>query len=296
MTTLSDVIGLCRNDYLLAGTRETRNRLEGAHDASQTTFTFEFDTSAIQPGSKLSVGLEDCYVWSADPSAKTAFVQRADFGSTASTHADASIVTVNSRFSDAHILRAVNDELHSLSSPENGLFQIRTVEFTYDPAYQGFDLATTDLISIWQVRYLSTDGTKDHVFVEPKLWELRRSMNTTDFASGQALFLRGFVDSGATVRVTYKARYTTLSALTDDVTTSGLHSEASDLLAIGAAMRVYAGHEPQRNLLDAQGDTRRATEVPAGAAAGAWRNLAGLRAQRISEERTRLSRYYPERI
>jgi 3-hydroxyisobutyrate dehydrogenase-like beta-hydroxyacid dehydrogenase len=75
----------------------------------------------------------------------------------------------------------------------------------------------------------------------------------------------------------------------DDV---GLVSTAEDLPPLGAAMRLLAGLEAQRNLIDTQGDTRRAGEVPAGSITQALRNLAAIRQQRLTAEAQRFQQRY----
>jgi hypothetical protein len=77
-----------------------------------------------------------------------------------------------------------------------------------------------------------------------------------------------------------------------DVTETGLVSSAEDLPPMGAALRLLVGAEAQRNLVDSQGDTRRAAEVPASAITGALRNLAALRQQRLIAEAARFQQRY----
>lgn len=297
MTTVADTLANCRDDYLLTGSREIRNRNTSSLDATVATIVLDYAVTGLAVGAKVSIDLEDMAVLAVDQANRTLTVTRGDFGSTAATHAAASTVYVNSRFTSAQILRAVNAELNALSSPVNGLFQMRAVELTFNSAYQGFDLgSTTGLISIWEVRYKAVDSTKDHPLIWRDRWELRHNMNTADFASGDALFIRDFVASAATVRVTYKSSFSPLTTVADNVASiAGLHAEAHDILPMGAAVRLVAGREIRRNFDEAQGDTRRAAEVPPGANLGSLRDVAALREMRIGEERARLARKYPER-
>lgn len=293
MTTLADVISTCRNDYLLTGMREQRNKLNGALDASATTVNCLYDLRQIDLGTKIGVGLEDMYVWDANTGAKSFIVTRGDFGSTAATHPDGALVTVNPRFSDAQVYRAVNDELRSLSAA--GLFHMRTVDLTYNAAVDGYDLTSvTDVLSVHQIRGKRVGPEKEWPLVSRALWEHQRDLDTTIFPSGEAVFIRDALQPGYPVRVTFKAPFTALAALTDDVVAvSGLHAEALDLLALGAGIRLTVGRETTRNLGESQGDTRRAGEVQAGANIGANRALQAWRSQRLAEERRRLAQRYP---
>lgn len=297
MTTTADVLAKCRNDYLLTGARERRVRLSGALDASSTAVTLSGDISGIQEGSKISVGLEDMYVWAANMTSGTLTVQRGDFGSTAAAHADQSIATVNSRFSDAAILRAINDELSSLSSPTSGLFRMRHADLTFNAAIEGYDLiGATDVLSVYELRYKALGPSVDWPLIPVSLWDYQRELSNSDFTSGHAVFIRGYVDPGRTVRVWYRSPFTALTTVTDDVlAVAGLHVEAHRILAVGAAANLTAGREVRRNFDETQGDTRRAAEVPPGANTGAWRNLQGLREQWVAAERGRLARVYPVR-
>lgn len=298
MTTTADVIAECRNDYLMTGARDARNQLgAGVGDTTSTGFTFGYDLGPIDVGAKVCVDLEDCYVWAAVPGSKTATVSRGDFGSTASTHALGATVLVNPIVSDAQILRQVNSELQSLSSPANGLFQMKTVDVTYNASIDGYDLAgVTDVISVYGLRYAEIGSQREYPWIDLGQWEHARSLDTTVFASGQAIFVRGHVDPGRKMRVWYKAPFTPLATMTDDVTTvTGLHAEAHDILPLGVAVILTAGREIRRNFTENQGDTRRAAEVPAGANLGANRGLMQQHAIRVREEAARLNALYPMR-
>lgn len=294
MTTTADVLSSCRNDYLLTGLREQRNKLGAALDASATTVTLAYELSQIALGTKLSVDLEDLYVW--ETGSGTVTVTRGDFGSTAAAHADGALVSVNPRFSDAQIFRAINDELRALSA--SGLFRMSTVDVTYVASQDGYDLlGVTDVLGVHQVRSKAIGVEREWPLVPRTLWEHQRDSDTSVFSSGQAVFIRSGLQPGFPVRVTYKAPFTALTSLTDDVTAvSGLHAEALDLLALGAGIRLTVGREVKRNFDESQGDTRRAQEVPPGANIGANRALTAWRMQRLAEERRRLAQRYPMQV
>jgi len=298
VSTTADVLAKCRNDYLLTGGREQRNKLAGAIDASVTSMSFLYDLAGLASGAKVSVGLEDVHVWDTNTSAKTATVQRGDFGSAPAAHAVGDLVTVNSRFSDAQILRAVNDELAALSSPSNGLYRMRSVDLTYNASLNGYDMVgVTNVLSIWQLRYKATGSEKDWPLIGKDLFKYQRDLSTSEFASGQAVFIHDYAQPGNAVRVWYRAPFDPLVTVTDNVATvTGLHAEAHDLLSIGAAIRLTAGREIKRNFDESQGDTRRADEVPPGAQLGGMRALMAYRKMRLGEEAQRLANLYPVRI
>lgn len=290
VSTTADLVSECER-YLYAGTREQHNRLEGAHDASTTTFTFEFDVT-FSAGVTLAVDLEVVYVWSV--TSTTAVVERGWAGSTAAAHADAAIVTVNPKFSKFSILEAINSDLADLSSPVNGLFQMKTVELTYNSAIRGYNLTSvTDLLDVYEVRYDETGPSK--TWPRVKSWTLKRLSETDDFASGNALVLHEPGQSGQQLRVLYKAPFASLTALADNVqTVAGLSTYADDIPSLGAAFRLLSVREGARNFFEVQGETRRAEEVPPGAQLRGASGLVGLRQDRVVKEAARLSQQFPE--
>ena len=170
---------------------------------------------------------------------------------------------------------------------------MKTVEFTYNIAQDGYNLTgvTDDILSVYQVTYKDT-GSENTEPVVPT-WTLRRDRNTSSFASGYALVLHDDANSGQTVRVQYKTGFTALAATSTALSTVGLHSEAYDLPAIGAALRLMSTRPVRREFIDEQGSSRRAEEVPAGAISASMRDLRALRDTRINSEATRLDTQYP---
>ena len=295
MTTLAEVLSDTRR-WLMTNARDELNRLSGAHDASQTTFTFEFDLRGITDRTKVSVDLEDVYVWTASSGAKTAEVERGYDGTTAAAHADNALVYVNPRFSSAELLQHINDELRSLSSPGKGLFRVQTVDLTYSAAVQGYNLTSvTSVDGIVGVYADQPDSSQNWIPVPAGHYRLARNQSTTDFASGFALtFVGGALNPGRTIRVVYKQPFALLSAIDDVVEDdAGLHTEAVDVLALGAALRAAAGRPMKRAFTEGQGETRRAEESTVGDALNSPARLERLYRERVQEEALRLHRRYP---
>lgn len=293
MTTL-DTLSQRIRTRVMSGQREHLNRTSAALDDSSTTVNFEFDLASIQQGSVLSIDLEDCYVWSVNATNKTATVQRGWNGTTAAAHDNASIVHVNARITPFQVLGAVNDELRDLSSPKHGLFQIDTVDITFNASVEGYDLTSaSDVIDVWEVRRQESGSAKDWAL--SKHWEWSPDMPASDFASGYAIWIKEG-EPGQTVRVWLKKAFTTLSSLSQDVeTVSGLPASAIDIPEIGAVMRLVATRDAKRNFTEAQPSPRRADEVPPGVNMSTAGGLRQLRLDRIASERARLNALYPRR-
>ena len=292
-------------DLLLTDYIEEQALLHSSLDASSTAVNLKVPTNissvavdGVVPGCTIEIGTELMYVFdatSSDAATVTATVRRGFRGSEATTHSANDLVTVNPKFPAYQILDAINHELRDLSSPQHGLYQMKTVEFDYNVAQDGYNLpgVTDDILSIYQVTY-SDPGTEAS---EPAItnYVLRRNRNTDAeaFPSGYALVLHSDAWPGRKVRVLYKTGFTALASDTTALSTTGLHSEAYDLPALGAALRLMSSRPIRREFLDEQGSSRASDEVPPGAISASMRDLRALRLNRISAEATRLDGKYP---
>ena len=291
MTTAGQLIDRVAGE-LLAGTVEERNKLATGVDASATTLTFTYPLSGLREGSMFEIGSEQFYVWTTNSSAKSAVVERGFNGTTATSHSAEAITTINPRFPRSRVLQQLNADLADLSSPLNGLFQVKTVDIAYNGSDRMVNITgATDIQNLIDVRYryLSDDY--------PIIRDVRllSDMPTSDFASGFALAFDSYVRSG-TIRVVYRAPYGSFSAESDTVADVGGSDYLDDVLTLGTQMRLMAGREVKRNFTESQGDTRRAEEVPSGAVANSMLQLQRLRRDRVMAEAARLNRQYPLRI
>ena len=296
MTTVQQAIDRAINDYLLTGSRPQRNVLTGAVSDSDTTLAVTHDLGGIAAGAKLAMGLEDMHVVSVDPTAGSATVIRGDYGTVAAAHDAGTIVYVNPKFTQATVLRAINDELDSLSG--EGLFRMTAMDVTYNSSVRGYDMDGVDpdqLLGVFEVRASTSGPWQDWPRIQS--YELARHMPSADFPSTVSIILHDYVEAGQIVRVRYMTPYANVDALDQELTEdAGLHSQAHDIVSIGAAARLVAGREIKRNFTEAQGDTRRAAEVPPGATLQSVTGLLKLREERIEAERMRLTRLYPPRM
>ena len=287
-TWIDETKNLLLTDYVEEG-----DTLGTLLNTTETTVNFTHDTPGIVAGAIIEIGTELMYVFSVNATTNDATVQRGFRGTTAASHSAGDLVTINPKFPAHLVLNAVNDELADLSSPQNGLYQIKTVEFNYNIAQDGYKLTgvTDDILAVYQVTY-TDDGSEDTDPVLPA-WSLRRDRNTASFASGYALVLHDDANSGQKVRVQYKTGFTALAATSTALSTVGLHTEAYDLPTIGAALRLMSTRPVRREFIDEQGSSRRADEVPAGAISASMRDLRALRENRINAEAARLDQQYP---
>jgi hypothetical protein len=292
-TTCEDLVNETLR-YLYAGARDPQNKIAQAMNASIEVMEFTYDLGPVQPGAVVAVDLELMYVWAIDNLVtKTVTVERGYLGSTAAAHDADAVATINPKFSNFTVFEALNADLDDLSG--NGLFQVESVELTYTPAIEGYDLTSvTDLLEVLNVKYEDPGPSKR--WPEIKAWDLRRDSDTGDFASGLSLVLNEGGSSGRPVRVTYSAPFSRFATLATTIASTGLPATAHDVPPLGAALRLQSVREGQRNFNESQPATRRAQEVQAGAQLIGARGLQEMRRQRIRIEARRLQTFWPHKI
>jgi hypothetical protein len=291
-TLASDLVATTKR-HLYSGARDERDVLNGTINSSVTSLTTTNATTGIQVGVVIEIDLEQMYVTSV--SGTTVGVLRGQEGTTAAAHTTGALIWVNPRFPTFNIFQELNNELAALSSPTSGLYKIGTLNLTWTGATVGYNLTSvTDILDVLDVAYEDYSYT-NWVDVPPGAYQLMRNMDTGEFASGSALiFKSSVVVPGRTVRVRYKAPFTALAALADDVqTVSGLPATANDIPPLGAAARLAGPGEVRRTFLDGQSDPRADGDVPAGARLNAASWLLARRERRVGEEAARLARRFP---
>ena len=300
MTTLNDLVVAIQR-RALSDLREENTYLGAAiTDTTSTTFNIATGQSLgnIQSGAIIQIDWETMFVMSATAPAGPVQVIRGWFGSTPATHAANAVINVNPRFPVVDIIKAINEDLDDLSSPSNGLFQMKEVTLTFIPVVQGYDLtglSNANVMEIWEVRAHEYGPANKYPTIPPRMWNLQRNADTSVFPSGMALTLDQGGYPGRPLRVQYKAPYTTpLVNATDDVlSVTGLHTQAHDIPILGAPARLMQFRELKRSFTEAQGEPRRAQEVPVGASLTAAKGLMLYRQERIDAERDRLKAMYP---
>lgn len=274
--------------YLLTGQRESRNRLSNAVNAAETSLTFTFDLGRIASGARVCIDLEDMYVWTV--AAQTAEVERGQFGSTADLHDAGSMVFVDPRYSNSEIFRALQNTFVALNGM--GLWQMLSVDLTYDPSIDGYDLTGTSSSWIEEYQVLYDTGIRGN-WRRVENFIVHQTMPTSDFPSARSITIFDGGVANRTIRVQYRAKFSPITALDNDVTALGLPYSALDLLPLGAAIRLTSGTEIRRNDITSQGDTKRPSEVPAGAALRSNLGLQGQFQSLLKAEVDNLSAQYP---
>jgi hypothetical protein len=275
---------------LMSGTVEEINKTVGALTTTSTSVVFQYDLNGLRAGGVIQIDNELMYVWEVSQGSKTATVQRGWNGTTAATHISGSITLVDPKFPRSQILEAINAEIDDLSSPMNGLYQIKSLELNYNGTFTMVNLPTTDkiidLVSV-TVRYIATDY--------PKITRCRliRDLPNDDFNAGYAIRFDEQVRAGRMI-VVYKAPFTNVTSESQNLQNiAGFPTTAEDILMMGAQIRLVSPREVKRNFTESQGDTRRSEEVPTGSVSSSINNIIRMRRDRITAEAARLARQYP---
>jgi hypothetical protein len=276
---------------LLSGVVEERNKLSVGVDAVTTTFITTYELGGLREGTIFEIGSELVYIWQATTGTKTLIVERGYAGTTAATHSAGAIITLNPRFPRAQMLDALNQDIDDLSSPANGLYQvISTDAITYNGSDRQIDMtgvtSLLDLIDV-RVKYKSDD------FPFVRGVRLQRNLPVADFPSTFALVFDEAPVAGKLV-VRYTAPFVRAASTASDIqSVCKVPLTMEDILEMGVMIRVLSVREVKRNFTEAQGDTRRADEVPPGAMRDSFNNILRLRRDRIIAEKAKLARQYP---
>lgn len=289
MTTLGDTLAETRRRFFTTW-RPQINILTSSINSSETQITFDDPPQSAQAGANITIDLEIMRI--RNMTGQVATVVRGFDGSTGAAHTSGAVITINPQITDFDIYREICYDLADLSSPDNGLFKPLAYEFNYSPVVQGYEITTADVIGVADVRYREPGPWRSWPSITK--WRFDQTVATSDFASGNSLTLYESGYPGQKVHVVLMVPFTIPTALTDDMQDDvGLPRTANDLPSLGAAIRLGAGREVQRNFNETQGQPRRAEEVPAGANLGSFRSLTALRNQRVITEANRLKMTYP---
>lgn len=302
MTTFNDWIEkVWRRVY--SGSADSTVQLSTDIGASDTTISITPNTSnAMRVGARLSIDLEVLYVVSWDPNTGNAGVVRGHEGSTAAIHSANELVYIQPIYTRFDVAVALNDELLRLSSPDNGLFQVKAQTFTYNPVYMGYDLSQAvndEFIDIMEIRYKIPFPTRNYPAVHKGKWKVLRNIPDSGvFPSGVGLVIYEGGYPGQPVYAQYSCAFNTVDVstsanLTVDVAgLTGMTGTMVDIPPLGAEIQLTIPREIRRNFMSVQPDPRKAPEVPSMAVSNSVQALMMTYEQRISEEAARLQRQY----
>jgi hypothetical protein len=262
---------LIRNTRQLAQgvSREQTNRLSAAYTGGDT-MTLRFPVGGIQIGHTIEIGWTTYSVAEVDTATHTLGVVE-EIAETAEPADEGTRVIIRPRYPAKRIIHWLNIEITNLSAL--GVYKLDLIEADeHGTAPLPPDVIT--IVSAW---------SREKGLLPRKLPE--SSYRVVDVPEG--LELRG----PATLEHVMVGRPFGQLPSDEDVNvtqSTGLWATALDIPPLGAAVNMLAGSESQRNIIDHQGETRRANEVPPGSIGANMRSLATLKHERVVAESQRL--------
>ena len=258
MTTIADLVADARR-ITYGSMTEQINLVGSAAAAAATSVILDLDVSGITPGMVLSCGLNVWYVRGTTTSTNEVFLIPGYDNSPKDAVSVGDIVTVKPKVTDWYLFNIINDELRKLSSPTNGLYRIGSWSVNVSPTYQTYEvpIEALNMTNLARVRY-RWPGT-------PDVWsDIRTSSYRWIVSEGSnKIQLLVNVPSGTEIEFTYKAPFVLATSLADDpVEDCGLSETMLDIPPLGAAASLLRTTDARRNQITAQGDARRAAEVP----------------------------------
>lgn len=284
MTTMQEVVHDVRR-RVYGSLTENVNLIQTDAAAGATEIQLELGVDGIQKGMLLSSGLNIWFVKGVYAATNTVFVIPGYNGAPQGAVTAGDMVYVRPRVTDWLMFNCINDQLRSMSSPENGLYKIGTWTATVDPTYQTYEVPTAalDMTNLIRVRWRWPGTTDVWTDMAPRFyrWVYSNDRNLV------RLLLQ--IPSGTEIEFTYKAPFTLATSLTDDlVTDCGLTETMLDIPSLGASIQLLTTTESRRTQITTQGDSRRADEVPAGSNSNIANQLMRQHRYRIQEEAARL--------
>ena len=218
---------------------------------------------------------------------------RGYLGTTATTHAVDTKVTISPIFPRYSVKKAINDTIRAMGA---SLLGIKQTTFTFNPAVTTYEFVNLDIENILTVMWQDIGPTKEWIRV--RRWDFDPFADVATWGSGsQTITIGDYITPGRTVKVMYTTPPPILENNSDVYeTVTGLPSSSKDVAILGASYRLLAYLDPAR----ASQISPQADEIDAkrafGSANSSARQLLALYTQRLNEEVQAQQGKYPPRI
>lgn len=304
-TTLADLV----NEILInmAGYTYQQDRatsLAAAISNTSTTTIYVSSTSDIGKGI-IEVGEELMWVETFDRVANTVTISpwgRGYLGTTPSTAATSSKVTISPTFPRHVIKRAINDTITAMGAQ---IFGVKQLTFTYNAAVTTYELldSSNNNVSaqnILAMHWQEVGPSKEWIPV--KRWSFEPYADITTWGGStaspaQTVSVYDYITPGRTVKVLYAAAPSTLSSDSDVFTTvTGLPASCKDVVILGTTFRLLTFLDPARAAQVSPQADEIDSRRPFDGASRTLRQIQALYAQRLSEEISAQQQQYPPRV
>lgn len=303
-TTYSDIV----NEILIsmAGYTMQQDRATSLASAITTTTTTTISVSSTSDIGKgiIEVGEELMWVDNFDRVANTLTVApwgRGYLGTTPSTAATSSKVTISPTFPRHVIKRTINDTIRAMGA---SIFAVKQTTFTFNPAVTTYELldgaSNISAQFIIAAHWEEVGPSKEWIPVRRIKLEPFADINTwggSAASPAQTVTIHDFITPGRTVKVLYGATPGTFTSDSDVfTTTTGLPESCKDVVVLGATYRLLTFLDPARATQTSPQADEIDTKRTFGSTSNIMRQIYALYTQRLAEETKALQQQYPPRV
>lgn len=245
----------------------------------------------------VEIGEELMWVDTFDRVSNTATISpygRGYLGTTASTHAADSKVTISPVFPRNSIKKAINDTIRSTGS---SMFAVKSMTFTYEAPVTTYNIYDGYVISnVLSIMWQSVGPSEEWIPVRRWSWDSKADTTAFD-ANAQTITIGDYITPGRTVKVIYATDAEAFTSNSQDFATqTGLPESCKDVIVLGAAYRLLTYLDPARAAQISPQADETDSKRPFGASNTATKQLYALYTQRLKEETSRQQNQYPIRV
>jgi hypothetical protein len=212
-------------------------------------------------------------------------------GTTATSHAAGTRVTIAPTFPLQAIKRAINDTILAVY-PD--LFSVGYTTFTWSPAQNTYALPA-EAETILSISYESIGASKEWTPIRD--WRSDIVADIASFDSSSTVTVYSYVDPGRTVKVAYTRSPLTLDLSDDDFSlTTGLMESVKDVIVLGASYRLLSFVDPGRLTFSSPEADTQTGRIQFGSGTNTAKYVYALYTQRLQDEVRKLKKRYPVRV
>lgn len=221
---------------------------------------------------------------------------RGYLGTTATTHAVDTKVTISPIFPRYVVKKAINDTIRAMGTQ---LLVIGQTSFVFNPSVTTYEITDSGgalIENVLSVSWQDIGPSQEWIPVRRWSWDAKADTATWGL-NAQTITVGDYITAGRTVKVNYLKQPNAFANLTDDfVTTTGFPITARDVVILGTAYRLLTYLDPAR----ASQISPQADEIDAkrafGSANSAARQIYSLYQQRLNEEVKAFQGQFPTRV
>lgn len=251
MTTIKDMVADTKR-MAYGSMSEQINLVAASYTAGSTELYLDMDITGITPGMVLSGGLNVWYVRNIDAGSNLVYVIPGYDNSPQKALPVGEFIYIKPRVTDWYMFESLNQEILRLSTPEHGLYQIKSWTVDVDPTWQTYEIPSTafDMIGLLRVRYRSPGSSDVWIDIPDKSYRVQ----LTDAQGTSYIRLLRNIPSGTEIKFLYKAPFNQAENLSDSaITVCGLSETMVDIPTLGVLGTLLRTTESRRGQVQTRG-------------------------------------------